>query len=209
MLMQESTDNPWETFLFSVMLTILGFASHTTTADLTLDAILDMFVLFRGPKHLAKHTWQLLEDSPYLALIICEGKQTAGLQGEVHDHLAELQAANQDSPYREELAELQKGIYQSAQAFNVRSIGQWPSLISDDFFALLRQHDSRALVVLSQYAIILHAFHETWWIGHWGTKLLSAIDKVFLQEEQMRLNWSMVEMERLMEVHYPVTKQTL
>ena len=125
---------------------------------------------------------------------------------EIQEHMAVVEAANRDSPYREEVERLHDGILQSAQAFNVRSMGQWLSLMSDDFFGLLRQHDSRALFVLSQYSIILHAFHEHWWIGSWGQMLLVAIDKVFPKEEQTRLDWSLSKMERLIEVHYPDTE---
>ncbi|KAK5136758.1 hypothetical protein LTR08_002054 [Meristemomyces frigidus] len=210
MLQQESMTNPYEAFMFSVFLTIMGFAAgRASGAELSLDALLDMLALTRGQKCLSTNIWMTVShmESPYRAMVVRSGEQTASIHEEVREHMAGVEAANQDSPYREEVAALQDGIYLSARAFDVRSAGRWPCLMSDEFFGLLKQYDSRALVVLSNYAIIMQAFHELWWIGSWGRNLLSAVDKVFPKEEQARLNWSMAKMEHLMEVHYPDTKQ--
>ncbi|KAJ5167659.1 uncharacterized protein N7482_003253 [Penicillium canariense] len=51
----------------------------------------------------------------------------------------------------------------------------WTFRIPARFQDLLRDREPFALVVLAHYAVILHHLRESWWMGHWGTRILKEI----------------------------------
>ncbi|KAK5124993.1 hypothetical protein LTR85_001183 [Meristemomyces frigidus] len=200
MLKQDASADIHAIFVFSIILIILAFASAQTEAEPpSLDAILDLFALIRGPRALAQNKWDAIKGSHIQALIgPIEGDKPPAIPEALREHLEQVVASNLDSPYREEFVKLKEGIYDSSQPFDIRVVGRWPSLMSDGFFALLKEHDSRALVILSQYSIILRAFHKRWWIGSWDRSLISAIDEAMPESDRKQMNWRIEELEHLL-----------
>lgn len=200
MLKKGAPTNIQAIFVFSVILIIMAYASaQTEPVPPSLDAILDIFALIRGPRALSQNNWDAIKGSHVQFLIghLDDGEPPAAHKA-LQEHMEEIEALNLDSPYKEEVARLKDSIYQSARPFDMRVVGRWPSLMSDDFFALLKKHDGRALLILAQYTIILRAFKERWWLCSWDRMLLSAIDKVMPEPDRLLLNWCMDDMEHLL-----------
>ncbi|KAK3064024.1 hypothetical protein LTR53_018659, partial [Teratosphaeriaceae sp. CCFEE 6253] len=195
-------------FPFSLMLVILAFASaHSEIAELSVDAVFDVFALFRGPRTLAAANWNAIAGSDFLVLLRpTDTKQSLGLSDSVAQQTAKLRAIGGDAITQTATKQLADAIEASAQRFDLRVIGRWPAMLSDEFFARLKEHQPEALLIMSYYSIVLAAFRERWWVGPWDRMLLEAVARALPQEEQQRLGLHVDELERVLDAHARVSE---
>ncbi|TKA73604.1 hypothetical protein B0A55_05716 [Friedmanniomyces simplex] len=209
MLQGDSAAQIHTVFPFSLMLVILAFASaHSEAAEPSVDAILDLFALFRGPRALATANYTAIAESEYYVLLRPnDTKPPPGLSDEVVRQAEKLRAIGSDDIARLATKQLAEAIEVSAQRFDLRVIGRWPAMLSEHFFARLKQHHPEALIVLSHYSIVLAAFRDRWWVGPWDRMLLSAVSRALPESEQTRLDWRMEQLESVLDRHAGVSDQ--
>ncbi|KAK5113243.1 hypothetical protein LTR62_003579 [Meristemomyces frigidus] len=190
-------------FPFSLILIILAYASvHSENVDWTLDAMLDLFALYRGPRMLAISNWKAIADSEILALLRPgNAREADGPGAPVREALQQLQSYASDDVAREAVKLLSDAIEISANSFDMRVVGRWPSSLSDEFFTRLKQHQPEALMILSYYSIALAAFRDRWWIGSWDRKLVAAVASAVPIAEQKLHEWSADSLEIVLDWH--------
>jgi len=203
MLSGDSSAQIHTIFPFSLMLVILAFASaHSEVAESSVDAILDVFALFRGPRTLATTNWAAITESDYMVLLRPKDtKPPGGLSGDVVRKIEQLRAIGADEVSKAATQQLADAIEASTQRFDLRVIGRWPAMMSEEFFARLKEHQPEAMVILSHYSIVLAAFRERWWVGPWDRMLLAAVARDLPEEEQRRSGLQLNELEGLLDAH--------
>ncbi|KAK0935360.1 hypothetical protein LTR29_013073 [Friedmanniomyces endolithicus] len=203
MLQKDNAAQIHAIFPFSLILVILAFASaHSEAAEPSVDTILDIFALFRGPRALAAANYDAISESEYYVLLRPnDTRPPRDLSEEVVRQAEKLRAIGSDDVARVATRQLAEAIEVSAQRFDLRVIGRWPAMLSDHFFARLKQHHPEALVVLSHYSIVLAAFRERWWVGPWDRMLLSAVSHALPGSEQTRLDWRKHQLEIVLDKH--------
>ncbi|KAK0869723.1 hypothetical protein LTR87_013586 [Friedmanniomyces endolithicus] len=208
MLQKDNSAQIHAIFPFSLILVILAFASaHTEVAEPSVDTILDIFALFRGPRALAAANYDAISESEYYVLLRpTDTKPPPRLSEEVVRQAEKLRAMGSDDVARVATRQLADAIEVSAQRFDLRVIGRWPAMLSDHFFARLKQHHPEALVVLSHYSIVLAAFRERSWVGPWDRMLLSAVSHALPGSEQTRLDWRLDHLETVLDRHAGVSE---
>ena len=65
----------------------------------------------------------------------------------------------------------------------------WAFRIPVRFQDLVREHRPFALVVLAHYTVILHHLRESWWMGDWGTRILTEIADHLEPEWRELISW--------------------
>jgi hypothetical protein len=65
----------------------------------------------------------------------------------------------------------------------------WIFRVSAEFLELLEAREPFALVVLAHYAVILHHLRDCWWMGGWGTRILSQIGNSLDSEWRAFIGW--------------------
>jgi len=65
----------------------------------------------------------------------------------------------------------------------------WSFRIPAGFLELLEARRPFALVILAHYAVILHHLRESWWMGAWGTRILSEIGDLLEPEWRALIGW--------------------
>ncbi|KAK3674000.1 hypothetical protein LTR78_006202 [Recurvomyces mirabilis] len=204
MLAQDSAAQIHTIFPFSLMLIILAYASvHSENVEWSVDAILDLFALYRGPRMLAMSNWKAIAGSEMLALLRPgdAAKEADGPSEPVQAALQQLQSYPSDEVSRTAVKLLADAIEISASSFDMRVIGRWPSMLSEEFFVRLREHQPEALVILSYYSIALAAFRDRWWVGSWDKKLVSAVARELPEEEQKEYGWHADALELVLDRH--------
>ncbi|KAK5702029.1 hypothetical protein LTR97_004847 [Elasticomyces elasticus] len=209
MLQKDSSAQIHTVFPFSLMLIILALASvHSDDTEPSVDVLLDVFALFRGPRALATANFAAIAESEYFVLLRpTDTKPSPGISDEVLRQAELLRTMGGDDIARTATQQLADDIEVSAQRFDLRVIGRWPAMLSDHFFARLKEHHPDALVVLSHYSIVLAAFRERWWVGSWDRMLLSAVSNALPETEQRRLGWRADDLVRVIDRHAGVSEQ--
>ncbi|KAI5367329.1 Putative zn(2)-C6 fungal-type DNA-binding domain-containing protein [Septoria linicola] len=168
-------------FLFSIMLILLAFASLQSTGDPpTIEDILQVFALFRGPRAL----WDIRDTADSeLTEVIFSGEKleiTSMTPPNPEDDgpFRALDAADLDEVCSE-AAELLKTTWATVQSLpnDLRAMSYFPAMAKDAFFAKVAEHDASALLVLRHYSFVLEAHAKArWWVGRWPSILEAAID---------------------------------
>lgn len=169
--------------IFSIFLLFLAFASaHSAEAKPTIDEILDLFALFRGPKML----WAIAEGNSKRDLIDAIFPTPLAKQADV------LESSNipQEEPYPrlralplddaatialDKLSESYK--FSQLVPTDVRCMAWFPALAPDAFCMQVRQRQPNALAILAQFVGILRPFRELWWVRTWDLILDEAINE--------------------------------
>ncbi|SMR50742.1 unnamed protein product [Zymoseptoria tritici ST99CH_1A5] len=165
-------------FIFSLMLIILAFSSaHSATTKPSLDDILDVFALMRGPKAL----WQMHNDPTNGQLIETMSPERNKPSPFVPEQETELSRAL-GSLQLDEICSAAVGILIAAwtrfdvERQDVRGIALLPAVCSDEFREQIRQRKPDAMVVLVNYANLVSRFRARWWVGPWDDFILEAIE---------------------------------
>jgi hypothetical protein len=178
LLGSESADDRNAAFIFSLMLIILAFSSaHSASAKPSLEDILDIFALMRGPKTL----WEMHNDPMNSELIETMSPERNKPSPFVPQQETDITRAL-GSLQLDETCSAAVGILIMAwtrydpERQDVRSVALFPALVSDPFREQIRQRRPDAMVVLVNYARLLSKFRTRWWVGPWDDFLLEAID---------------------------------
>lgn len=67
----------------------------------------------------------------------------------------------------------------------------WAFQVPVRFSELVRERQPFALALLAHYAVVLHHLRESWWMGHWGTRILKEIVDILGVESEWRglISW--------------------
>ncbi|KAF2729138.1 hypothetical protein EJ04DRAFT_556316 [Polyplosphaeria fusca] len=180
LLKDESNDAKEVAFLFSVMLAILAFGSiHSVDAAPTTNDVFDHFALFRGPRAL----WQFqsaLSGEELVESLFPGGRVHSPRDGDSDDKpFPELDALCLDSVCADAVAVIRRAwIAVQLQPDNIRAMGYFPAMMSQDFCKQAREGRPNALTVMRYQVPILKKFENIWWVGPWHKLLESAIDGV-------------------------------
>ena len=170
-------------FVFSIFLLFLAFASaHSAEAKPTIDEILDLFALFRGPKML----WQIAQDNSNREMIdaifptplageptISESPSNPG-----EEPYPELRALPLDEAATIALDKLSESYkFSQLKPNDVRCMAWFPALAPDAYCMQVRQRQPHALAILAQFVGILRHFRELWWVRTWDLILDEAINE--------------------------------
>lgn len=71
----------------------------------------------------------------------------------------------------------------------IRSLFTWMYRVSDEFLALLRQGNSKALCILAFFCVLLHRLEYHWWFQGWGTHLIERIYAVLDGAHRLWITW--------------------
>ncbi|KAK4501899.1 hypothetical protein PRZ48_007708 [Zasmidium cellare] len=175
-------------FIFSIMLVMLAFASaQSAPTPPTLDEILDMFALFRGPRAL----WEMHQNGANKELI-----QTLFPKAlPDRPDLPEAEFMNPDNPMIGiDHPDIDQSCAQAVEQIrwawarhrndqdDVRAMAWFPALMPQGFYEQCQEHRPIALAILNLYASILKPFHNRWWISSWDVILSSAIKNMAIAE---------------------------
>lgn len=183
LLAHDSAGDQNTIFLFAIMLVFLAFSSALSAQTMhSLDDIIDLFGLFRGPRTL----WQshrhgankYLIDAMFPVPFHDPKQEQAGDQARFAtlDHLAV------DATSAEAVTHLKIAVRTfQMHPLDVRVMAFFPALVPEAFYAQVRAQQPAALAILSEYAAILQPYAEMWWIGRWGAILRAAIQDTVQQ----------------------------
>jgi len=66
---------------------------------------------------------------------------------------------------------------------------KWPMMVDPEYFSLLQQETSEALLVIACYCVLLHSISSRWWIKDWPRSILKSV-KPLLEDKWMPwLKW--------------------
>ncbi|CAG7930486.1 unnamed protein product [Penicillium olsonii] len=65
----------------------------------------------------------------------------------------------------------------------------WCFRVPEGFLELLDTRRPFALVILAHYAVVLHHLRDSWWMGDWGTRILSQIGDSVPPEWKAHIGW--------------------
>lgn len=65
----------------------------------------------------------------------------------------------------------------------------WCFRIPQGFVELLQARRPFALVVLAHYAVVLHHLRDSWWMGDWGTRILTEIGDLLEPDWRALIGW--------------------
>ena len=167
-------------FLFSIVLIILAFGNLQSTSEPpTVEDVLQVFALFRGPRTL----WNIRDTSEEsMTEVIFSGeKLTMSTSPPSSDHLFVALDQEDLDEVCTEAANLLKQSWATVQSLpnDVRAMAYFPAMADEAFFIKVANHERNALLVLRHYAIILKAHEPRWWVGRWSRILVAAIDAVY------------------------------
>ncbi|EMC99923.1 hypothetical protein BAUCODRAFT_136463 [Baudoinia panamericana UAMH 10762] len=202
MLVQDTATQMHAIFPFSLMLIIITLASAQEEAmQWSVDSIVNMFALYRGPRALAKSNWDTIRDS-HLGALLSKGDaaEDPGVPEDLRTLLERLDRYCTDEVAIDAKKMIIADIERAGPALDLRAVGHWPAMVSDPFFARLKAQEPGALAVLSYYSLVLNAFRERWWVGNWGRMLLTAVDQAMPELEKKRLGWSADNIKSLLDV---------
>lgn len=66
----------------------------------------------------------------------------------------------------------------------------WTFRIPPEFLELLEERQPFALTVLAHYAVVLHNLKDSWWMGDWGMRILSAIGDQLDPDWRALIGWA-------------------
>lgn len=66
----------------------------------------------------------------------------------------------------------------------------WTFRVPSEFLELLEERQPFALTVLAHYAVVLHNLKDSWWMGDWGTRILSAIGDQLDPDWRALIGWA-------------------
>ncbi|KAE8356660.1 hypothetical protein BDV28DRAFT_83171 [Aspergillus coremiiformis] len=66
---------------------------------------------------------------------------------------------------------------------------QWIFCIPPRFIDLLEERQPFALIILAHYAVILYSLRGHWWMGEWGSRLISQVGQHIGAESKQSISW--------------------
>lgn len=199
-LSRESAAHIEAIFMFSVILIILAFASPQTEDEVpSVDGILDLFALFRGPRTLATAYWPTIKGQVIEPLVGPRNDNPpTDLPKYISTYFTDLKFELEE-PHRAAWDRLTENIARSLESQDLRAVGNWPATLHDEFFSRMRAHDPVALIVLAQFSIVVRKFQSRWWLWKWDRMLLQAVDNALSEEEKRRFDWHPEKLQDLLE----------
>ena len=192
-LQQNRPEERHATFLFSVILIIVAFASvHSSGSSRTLDEILDLFALFRGGATL----WMLRQDLSNSELMhalfsdenVSEDHDSS--ETPCKDPFETLRCTKLDASSATALTLLDRCWNDSLrQPSDVRPVAHFPARVPIEFMQDAREREPVALQILAHYSRLLYRFRSYWWIVGWYRILLSAIQDVWPEHSTSTTAW--------------------
>lgn len=175
-------------FMFSVMLIMLAFGALQSTCEPpTVEDILEVFALFRGPRAL----WNIRDTAETeLGEAIMSGDKLEVASSDLitpgaEEIFAELDQTEMDEVCTE-AAQLLRITWATVKLVpnDLRAMAYFPAMADDAFFTKVAEHDANALLVLRHFAVVLKAHEERWWVGRWHEILVAAVDAAWPKDIQ-------------------------
>ncbi|KAH9820420.1 GAL4-like Zn(II)2Cys6 (or C6 zinc) binuclear cluster DNA-binding domain [Teratosphaeria destructans] len=201
-------------FAFSCILIIITFATPGVDNERpSINGVLDVIRLYRGPKVMASKSWHLISTSDISPLLgEWKGPTELDFPYDLRVHFDNLNFRLEDEDDNQAWTVLMECIARSIrthQETEFKAIGTWPALMSSTFFDRLQALQGQALVMLAQFSFVLRRFRFLWWLDGWDSILLQAVDQCLTEADKRRFHWSVSEMQRLLDfVDTPPTTGT-
>lgn len=188
-----SKENAHIMFAFSMMLSILAFASpQLSEMPPDVDNILEMFSLLQGNKLV----WELEQDTIHTSAMVKllpthhqpagESKLDAGHDKALHD----LESLSDDAACMSAIQQLRVCLEIALAAPDeVPMAARWAVTMEERFLFLLKAHKPEALVILAHYGLIVRSYRQTWWLSSWCNILVDAVDKTLSDESKEAVGW--------------------
>ncbi|KAF2767282.1 hypothetical protein EJ03DRAFT_158320 [Teratosphaeria nubilosa] len=191
-------------FAFSCILIIITFATPgVDNENPSINGVLDVIRLYRGPKVMASKSWQLISTSDISPLLgEWKGPTEFSFPHHLRVHFDNLNLKLEDEDDNQAWTVLIECIARSIkphQETEFKAIGTWPALMSNTFFDRLQALQGQALVILAQFNFVLRRFRFLWWLDGWDSILLQTVDQCLTEADKQRFNWSVSEMQRLLD----------
>lgn len=176
-------------FVFSVILVIVAFSSALSAKTRpNLAEIIDLFVLFRGPRAM----WQQHQNGANKELVTALFPKHESVESSLGQLALQSTRNSPGFPKHPDLDEAcAEALSQLRQAKivlkwypqDVRAMAWFPALVSEEFMQQVNDHRPMAFTVLLEYVSILEHFQDRWWISLWHGILSSAIYDVVTADE--------------------------
>jgi Fungal specific transcription factor domain/Fungal Zn(2)-Cys(6) binuclear cluster domain len=195
-------------FAFSCMVAIHSFASPRKQGALGLTATGDehgaaqWVHCVRGTFELVKWAWKWLEKGYMMPLFrTTDAANPADLEADVSNRLASLlRLCDGHSP---EVAKIyEETIHCLRRTFvNVHSITddtrvtvavlKWPIIVPQSYMIFLDQRHPEALVILSNFCVLLNRIKTCWWIEGWPRHIMETIHGALAPDWRSWIDWPM------------------
>ncbi|EME43635.1 hypothetical protein DOTSEDRAFT_72861 [Dothistroma septosporum NZE10] len=179
-------------FLFSAILVIVAFSSALSAKTRpNLEEIINLFVLFRGPRAM----WEQHQNGANKELVTALFPKDESVESSLGLLALQSRRNSPGFPIHPDLDEVcAEALSQLRQARtvqrwypqDVRAMAWFPALVSENFMQQVHEHKPMALKVLLEYVSVLAHFQDRWWISLWHRILSSAIHDV-VKAEQLTL----------------------
>ncbi|KAF2011865.1 hypothetical protein BU24DRAFT_265325 [Aaosphaeria arxii CBS 175.79] len=202
-----SSDNSIAIFAFSIIITILALAfprscsvpTHTSLAE----SMVSMFELLRGTRLISQGTGSSFREGK-LAALFQPNSQDPGLptpSGDTDHALIRLrERANSfitfENPERHEA--YLSGIETLKTAFGQMEMSRyylgpviaWPTMVSEKLFALFKDDDPMAKLIIIHYGVLLLYARDRWWGRDIGTSLIETLANSLCDADPAWASWT-------------------
>ena len=180
-------------FGFSMILAILTFASPRLSAiPPTVDDVLEKLNLMHGSMIVWQLETQSIQSSSMAALLpTMMISQGSDIDPRIAAGLDALEAFVEEPILVStvKLLRLCVGLAFAAPD-EVPMSARWVAEAEEGFWVRCRAHDTKALLVLAHYALVLRHYRQVWWSTGWSEVLVNAVGRAFSEDEKDFVGWS-------------------
>ncbi|KAJ9604739.1 hypothetical protein H2200_010853 [Cladophialophora chaetospira] len=180
-------------FTFAILLVVWVYASPAAGNGLLgLDDILDKLEMVRGCKKLFHMHGEAIRDKPIATFARSAfSKNVIGLSSPANETFSYLRTLSTETINLVAIDQLQRNLQKLVEAgVDTKTAAAWPAIISDEFWARLRAHESVPVLIFAHHAIVSGACADQWWwMAGWSERVLQATGNALTDTDKTFFDW--------------------
>jgi hypothetical protein len=171
----------------------------------------EWIILIRGIPSVLSHneSLSLLRQGPMAIIITSQdncwtvGDDHEAMDSTVASYLHDLlRVIHENSDQRtievcqSSIKKLHEVLRESSQPLDTALVFTWPMSVDPDYFDLLEQKSSEALLMFACYCVLLHSFSSRWWIKDWPRSILKSVEALIEDRWMPLLRWPLEKVFR-------------
>jgi hypothetical protein len=206
-LTKVSPDNVEALFSFSALIALYSFGIHQTqpAPHDPLGDIIETFTLIRGIRVIVRDGIQWLQQSPLAGSMLPNPSDPeAILSPKTEAAISALSQSNSEMTadstskhvYTAAIGLLRQTFLIAAEKpYTKTTVLPFPILVTDEYMEKLKNREPMALVILANYAVILHWLRGYIWLCGWGKEIINAVKQTVDAEWLRVLVWVTEEVQ--------------